>query len=142
VGATWLLTSRGAGVNQRAVNRRRFERFVLPVMYTPIRVKTPMSGPAMEGHAYDVSEGGVQFELDHAVKPGTSATVAIVLPADPAAPLNESERTVIAVGNVVWLDDSEPGPVRMALAFTKFASQADRDRLMRQIFGGRLRRAA
>ena len=53
-------------------NRRRHERFALSPMHTQIAVR-PMDSDAFsfEGHAYDISEGGVQFELDRGFEPGT-----------------------------------------------------------------------
>ncbi|CAG0999193.1 hypothetical protein PHYC_02761 [Phycisphaerales bacterium] len=114
-------------------NRRRHERLAVPPMYTPVAVRLMNEQKfTREGHSYDVSEGGVQFELDEAIAPGTTVAVRIELPnsfgADP-----EAAREVYAVGNVVWVDDSEPGPVRLAVVFTRFASEQDREALLTRI---------
>ncbi|MBS0191376.1 MAG: PilZ domain-containing protein [Phycisphaerales bacterium] len=128
-----------------AINRRKFERFALPPMYTPICVRlADGTGPALEGHAYDVSEGGIRFELDSALPAGTAVAVQITLPAGngPAKRELEASRTVCIFGNVIWVDQSEPGPVRMALAITRFARLGDRERLLGKITSGRFLRAA
>jgi hypothetical protein len=119
-------------------NRRRFERFALRPMYTPVavRVMEDEAGDKQEGHAYDVSEGGLRFELDQAIKPGTAVVVRFTLPGP------EPERSVYAVGNVVWVNEEEPGPAQMAAVFTRFARAADRDRLLRHLSTGVLARAA
>lgn len=127
------------------VNRRKFERFRVSPMYTPITVREGgmVEGEFGEGHAYDLSEGGVQFELDRFVLPGTAVTVQITLPTggamwDDLGP----GRSVLAFGNVIWADESEPGPVRHAVAFTTFARVGDKERLLKQLGSGRFARAA
>lgn len=128
-----------------AINRRRFERFALQPMYTPVCVRE-IDGDAspLEGHAYDVSEGGIRFELDRAVAKGARVTMQITLPSGqgPIESTRGCERSVIVFGNVVWQDDSEPGPVRMALAITSFARLGDRERLLKSLGSGRYLRAA
>ena len=120
-------------------NRRRHERFVLPPMYTPVAVRLgTQTAFARDGHCYDVSEGGVQFELDHPIDLGTAVEIKFELPGD----LDEEARTVRAFANIVWRDDSEPGPVRMAAAFTRFAHAGDREKLFSHIISGQLARAA
>lgn len=114
-------------------------------MYTPVHVRgieaPAKAGEALPGHCYDISEGGIQFELDHPLPLGTAIEIKIQLPASsPTQPLDEREVRVL--GHVVWNDLSEPGPVRMAASFTRFANASDRDRLFRQITSGRLKRAA
>jgi hypothetical protein len=128
-----------------AINRRRFERFVLQPMYTPVSVRLADSqDTALEGHAYDVSEAGVRFELDSPVAPGTAVMMQITLPTGLGEPDQDTEsgRSVLVQGNVVWLDDSEPGPVRMAMVITRFVRLGDRDRLLRRLISGRYARAA
>ncbi len=124
-------------------DRRTFPRFQLEPMYTPLAVQGP-AGTTFdnEGHAYDISEGGVRFEADKPIKPGTAVTMQIVLPN-----LNQREvepgRTVLVYANVVWIEDEdEPGPYKMAAVFTRFAKAGDRDRLLRQFATGRYRAAA
>ncbi|GDX99406.1 hypothetical protein LBMAG48_18100 [Phycisphaerae bacterium] len=125
-------------------NRRRFERFMLPAAYTAIAIRTLDSDTFdFEGHTYDISEGGLQFELDRGFEAGTQVAIKIELPdAVLAAGDTGPGRAVFAFGNIVWMDDSEPGPVRMAVVFTRFARTGDRERLLRTFAAGRLRRAA
>ncbi|GJQ28198.1 MAG: hypothetical protein HBSAPP03_00820 [Phycisphaerae bacterium] len=116
-----------------AGNRRRFERLNVPPMYTPVSVR--LAGERKfrrDGHSYDLSEGGIQFELDDYIAPGTTVGLRIELPASFGGEA-DSQREVFVTGNVVWADESEPGPVRLAVAFTKFASEADRDRLLARL---------
>jgi hypothetical protein len=125
------------------VNRRQHERFAVPPMYTPISVRLlDETVFTLEGHAYDISEAGVQFELDHPIAPGTPIAIQIMLPpnADELGP----GRSVYAIANVIRLveDPDEPGPVRMACAFTSFARLGDRERLIRHLVRGRYARAA
>jgi hypothetical protein len=107
-------------------------------MYTGIRVRFLDSERfRFEGHAYDISEGGVQFELDHPIEPGTPIVVEIDLPEGKGG-----EYSVPLIGNVVWTDDSEPGPVRMAMAITRFLRSGDKERLLFHAAHTQLRRAA
>ena len=125
----------------QTINRRRFERFSLPPMYTPVAVRLLADDAyEFEGHAYDVSEGGLQFELDYAIEPGTPVALTLLLP----GPGSQEERSVCVYANVIWVgvDEDEPGPVRMAAAFTRFARAEDKERLFRVIGSGRLARAA
>lgn len=111
-------------------------------MYTGIRVRFLDSERFRhEGHAYDLSEGGVQFELDYPIDPGTPIAMEIDLPEGDRADAGPG-RAVFVLGNVVWADDSEPGPVRMALAITRFARAGDKERLMRHAIDTQVRRAA
>lgn len=116
--------------NEAQDNRRRADRMNLPAGYTPVAVK-PLNGRGrgLNGHAYDLSVGGVMFELDHGIEPGTAVSVDLTLPAS----LGETERKVRVTGNVVWLDDSDVGPVRMAVAFTRFDREGDVIKLHRVI---------
>jgi len=109
-----------------------FERYTLPAMYTALSAKKAGAGRyVLEGHAYDISEGGVQFELDRGLEPGTPVVLRIELPRSFGSIADE--RPVVVHGNVVWVDESEPGPVRMAVAFTRFARKADEARLKARI---------
>lgn len=123
------------------VNRRQHARYLVQPGYTPVSLRLLDSERfTLEGHAYDISEGGLMFELDRGVDPGTAVAVQITLPP------NEHDvgpgRSIFIFGNVVWLDDAEPGPVRMAVAFTRFARLGDRERLLRALANGRIARAA
>lgn len=127
----------------QTINRRRFERFEVRPMYTPIAVRL-LSEPEFtrQGHAYDVSEGGAQFELDAPIAPGTPVEVRLALPAPDGG--GEEEHSVTVRGNVVWVseDPDEPGPVRLAAAFHAFAAAADRARFLGVLSSGRYARAA
>lgn len=124
-------------------NRRQFERFALAPMYTPINARLLENQEfTLEGHAYNISEGGVQFELDQPVAPGTPVALQITLPQGAAEADLGPGRSVFVFANVVWIDDEEPGPVRMAAVFTRFARLGDRDRLLRAMGSGRYARAA
>lgn len=126
-----------------AINRRRFERFNLPFAYTSVAVRTLDSERfQFEGHAYDISEGGVQIELDRAIAPGTPVALRVDLPTSMLPDDMGPGRSVFIMGNVVWLDDSDVGPARMALAITRFARQGDRERLVKAFAARRLSRAA
>lgn len=116
------------------INRRRFERQSVPPMYTPVIVGG-VQETTLEGHGYDISEGGLQLELDRAVAPGTHIEVRVTLPGHWT--VSETERTIRALCSVVWVDESEPGPVRMAVEFKAFGSKGDHERLSRLLGGMR-----
>jgi hypothetical protein len=127
------------------INRRQFERFPLVAAYNPVAIRfLDQEHFSLEGHAYDISEGGIQFELDHPIAPGTSVAIQITLTAAQRAASADigPGRSIFVFANVVWLSDEEPGPVRMAAVFTRFARAGDRERLFSQISAGKLRRAA
>ncbi len=117
-------------------------------MYTPIRVRTLDEQTfTNEGHAYDLSEGGLQLELDRPIDPGTPVAVELTLHGsqweDSTEPsMGLSGRSLFLFGNVVWLDDEEAGPARMAIAITRFTRPGEREKFIRQLYSGRLARAA
>lgn len=129
----------------RHIERRQFPRFVVEPMYTPIAARVETGGDEdapfdIEGHAYDISEGGARFELDKPVQPGTRIAMRIFMPG-----LSERDegRSVLVYANVVWLEDAdEAGPYRTAAVFTHFVRAGDRDRLVRHFSSGRYRLAA
>lgn len=129
----------------RHLERRQFPRFVVEPMYTPVAARIEREGEDdapfdLEGHIYDISEGGARFELDRPVPPGTRIAMRIFMPG-----LSERDegRSVLVEANVVWLEDADqPGPYRTAAVFTHFARAGDRDRLLRQFSTGRYRLAA
>lgn len=124
------------------LNRRRLPRFVLSPMYHEVTVRRvgDADAPADTGHAYDVGEGGIQFELDNAYEIGDHLEVRIHLP--PAFD-STGDGCIVAIGRVVWVGDLEdPGPVRMAVAFGQFPRQGDHQRLMTYVGATHLRRAA
>jgi hypothetical protein len=134
---------RSALVKINAIDRRQFARFQLEHMYTPVAVRLLDSEVfSIEGHAYDISEGGVRFELDRPIEPGTKVVMQITLPDLDSTQIGPG-RSVYVFANVVWLEDEdEPGPVKMAAVFTHFARVGDRERLLRQFASGRYRAAA
>lgn len=121
------------------LNRRRFPRFVVKPMYTPVSVRAlDEEGFLREGHAYDISEGGVRFELDRPLPVGTPVAMQITLPSD-GFDMGTS-RTILVFGTVIWLEDEEdPPPVRCAVNFTGFARVGDRDRLVQAFAACQLR---
>jgi hypothetical protein len=124
--------------SEPSFNRRRFERFALPVAYTAITVQRMESGcvTVLAGHAYDISEAGVRFELDQALAEGEEVSASIMLPCE--------SNSVLVRARVIWLNDvlDDPGPRRMALHFEEFASPSDRARLVNYLSRGHLTRAA
>lgn len=131
--------------NLRLTNRRRFERFALEPAYTEIRVRTIDEDSFSHlGHIHDLSEGGVRFELDEPIDPGTPVAVEIRMPGlgDGINDIGPG-RAVYAFGTVVWANEDDfPGPIRLAIAFRRFARAGDRERMMRQLFTTGIRRAA
>lgn len=126
------------------IDRRRFERFETSPMYTTLSVRTLEENFfTRHGHAYDLSEGGSRFELDVPIEPGTAIAMRIMLPASAieAGDIGPGQ-AIFAIGNVVWCDVSEPGPAKMAVAFTRFAREGDRDRLLKPLKTRSLRRVA
>lgn len=125
-------------------DRRIYARYALPAMYTAVAIRPGHSDAFLyEGHAYDLSLGGVRFELDEPLPPGTAVGVRIDLPGvTPFGGLADA-RPVYALANIVWLEDEDqPGPYRMAAVFTRFALPGDKERLERALMGGRYRLAA
>lgn len=114
------------------VERRKHERFATAPMYTRISARTyDEAGFSRHGHAYDVSEGGVRFELDAPVDPGTPMDVQITLPASVVGRTDGAPtRPIYAMGTVVWCETTEPGPAKLAVEFSCFAHESDRERLL------------
>jgi len=126
-----------------ANDRRAHVRYELPPMYSRVLLRTLDEDEFIwEGHAYDISEGGVRFELDRGIEPGTPVALRIDLP----AALTERRvvrRSAFVFANVVWLEDEdEIGPSRMAAVFTRFAREGDRELLLRRLSAGRYALAA
>jgi hypothetical protein len=129
-----------------SIDRRRFPRFTLPVAYTPIDVRL-LHGKsfALHGHVYDISEGGLRFELDKPIPQGARIAMRITLPdwADGRSGTTSRPPTVLAFGTIVWIEDEdEPGPVKMAAVIDEFCRAADRERLLSTFASGRYRMAA
>lgn len=129
--------------NDSTLDRRQYERFEVAAAYTEVAVRRMDEGQyRLEGHAYDISEGGIQFELDTPIAPGETINLRIALPEWQQADVGPG-RAVFVVGRVIWLDDDDTtGPVRMAVAFTRFCRVGDKERLLRSLTAGRYRRAA
>ncbi len=126
-------------------DRRQHPRYVLPSMYTNIAVRLLDSDEFLyEGHAYDLSEGGMRFEVDHAIAPGTAVAIRIELPGSDSL-LAADRKPVYVFANVLWLEEEDldhTGPIRMACAFTRFAMPGDQQRLMARLRSGRYSVAA
>lgn len=126
-------------------DRRIFTRYTLPSFYTGVAVRpTDAESFDHEGHAYDISLGGMRFELDHALEPGSRIVCRIELPMG-ATEDAVDHWDVFVSATVVWIepDDLEqPGPVRMACVFNTFANEKDQQRLERRLDSGRFRLAA
>ena len=121
-----------------SVNLRQHDRFTLTPMYTRIALNRAngLRFERLEGHAYDVSEGGIRIELDQPLEPGERVSLQIGLPGE--------DIDIFASARVVWTNsaDDDPGPRRAALQFREFQSRSDRDRLVRFLGSDLCRRAA
>jgi len=122
-------------------DRRTCERYITSPMHHAISIRT-FDEETFEhhGHAYDLSEGGVCFELDDTIAPGTLVGVMIHLPIG----FDKGPgRAVFALGRIVWRAGSdEPGPVLMGAMFDSFARLGDLGRLQRFLNQGVYRGAA
>lgn len=132
-------------MNINPIDRRIHARFRMNPGYTPVEVRVhPDETYTLAGHIFDLSEGGVCFELDYPIEPGTTVSLKIELPY-PAVRSGADigpGRAVFATGNVVWCDADEPGASRMAVALTRYDRAGDRERLVRALSTGRFLRAA
>lgn len=131
-------------LTESVVDRRRHERFRLAPGYTGIAVRLPDRGTfTLQGHAYDISEGGIRFEVDEPINPGTRVSIRVDLPQavigceDDIGP----GRAVFVTGNVVWCDVDEARSIA-AIAITRYDRAGDKERLMRRLTSGRALRAA
>lgn len=127
----------------RLTDRRSHPRFMLEPMYTPVAARLLDSENFdIEGAAYDISEGGLRFELDRPIAPGSKIALQITLPNLDNRDIGPG-RSIFVFANVIWLEDEDdPAPYRMAAVFTHFARAGDRERLLRQFATGRYRAAA
>jgi hypothetical protein len=121
------------------VNRRRFERFSLRPMYTAVslRRRSDDASSRLDGHAYDIGEGGVNVEIDEPIVAGEPIELEIDLPG--------CSRRIAALGRVVRCEDDPAdvlGPCRLAVKFEGFASDLDLPALRRYLGEGWLMRAA
>ncbi len=102
-----------AQANAVGSDRREFERFTVPPMYSSIQIVR--RGRFSEGHLYNVSLGGMRFELDRALTKGAEVDVDFTLPGC-ADHICAKARVVR-----VFAKDDDPGPRRMAVEFESFA---------------------
>lgn len=128
-----------------ATDRRRHARYELTPAYTAIRAR-PVHGATWlwSGHAYNISEGGAQFELDRPLVPGEPFVMRIELPC-PAYTAGADAPTlhVDALAHAVWIEDEEdPPPHRMAAVFSRFLTPNAASLLRDRLTSGRFRRAA
>lgn len=110
-------------------DQRQHPRVKVPAMYTLIRARVVGSMRYnWTGHIYDVSLGGVRFELDMPVEPGTQLEIRGMLP-------GAGHTTFRAIGRVVRMhsDAGDHGPAIMGLQFESFQSPMDRHRLAQYI---------
>jgi len=122
--------------------RRRHERYNLPSMYTEVKVRELEDTTFnITGHAYDLSLGGLRFELDTPLEPGAKVAVQLKLPGSTPA----ERKAIFAFATIVRVheDDLESlGPVRMACIFDAFCTPDAEKRLRSLLTSGRFGRAA
>jgi hypothetical protein len=127
-------------------NRRIHTRYQLLSMYTQIEVRAPGDDSfSLTGHAYDISLGGMRFELDQPIEPGTTIEVRIQLPGSNAFSAQHQPNPISAIAHVVWAeqDDIEDGgSVRMACVFHEFTSPGAERALLARLASGSYARAA
>ena len=128
--------------SQPRVNRRIHERFLLQPGYTgaSVRLHPDELDFTREGHVYDISEGGIRFELDQPIELGSTISMRIDLPNNCQDP--GPDHCVFVTGNVIWCDLDEPGPSKMAMAITRFDREGDKIRMLKALTSKRYLRAA
>ena len=95
-----------SAISEPSRDQRQHPRIKVPAMYTLIRARVLGSNRYnWTGHIYDVSLGGVRFELDMPIEPGTQLEIRGMLP-------GAGHTTFRAIGRVVRVhsDASELGP--------------------------------
>ena len=104
-------------------------RLRLQPMYSSVTVQRVqgLTLQSIDGHAYDISLSGVRLELDEPMAVGERLAICLRLPGEP--------HSIFASGRVVWTHDTndDPGARRLALQFTRFLSDTDRERLVRYL---------
>lgn len=116
-------------------DRRTHARYELPSMYTTVTVVNADGELQGGGHAYDLSEGGMRFELLDALEPGSTVNLRLDLP-------GSGQQCVLARCNILWIEEEDlehPGPVRMACSFV---SVDDESKLAALLGRGRYHLAA
>ena len=129
-------------MNNPNINRRQYERFAVNPGYTSagVRVHPDETIFNAEGRIYDISEGGICFELDIAIEPGQTISMRIDIPSNVGD--TGPGRAVFVTGNVVWCNADEPGPAKMAMVITRYDREGDKQRMIRALSGTGLRRVA
>jgi len=124
------------------INRREYERFTMNPGYTStaVRVHPDETVFSSEGHIYDVSEGGICFELDIPIDPGATISMRVDLPSTSGD--TGPGRAVFVTGNVVWCNIDEPGAAKMAMVITRYDREGDKQRMIRALTGSGYQRAA
>lgn len=124
------------------INRRQFERFAVNPGYTSagVRVHPDQTTFETEGHIFDISEGGICFELDIPIEPGNTISMRVDIPSNVGD--TGPGRAVFVTGNVVWCNIEEPGPARMAMVITRYDRQGDKQRMVRALASTGYQRAA
>lgn len=124
--------------SQPGTERRAHVRYALPAMHTSICVHRldAMSIKRLEGHVYDISEGGIRFELDEPLELDETIHFLIDLPAGGG--------NVSGLARIVRVhqEDDDPGPRRMAVRILRFDEPSDRLRLVNCFDHTPLREAA
>ena len=118
-----------AQANGTRRDQRQHPRIKVPAMYTLVRARVVGSTKyTWTGHIYDISVGGMRFELDMPIEPGTQLELRGMLP-------GSGHTTFRVIGRVVRLhsEQHERGPVIMGLEFESFQSPMDRQRLAEYI---------
>lgn len=125
-----------------SINRREYERFAVNPGYTStaVRVHPDETTFDRQGHVYDISEGGICFELDIPLEPGSTISMQIDLPTNVGD--TGPGRAVFVTGNVVWCNIDEPGAAKMAMVITRYDREGDQQRMIRALSGTGLRRVA
>lgn len=132
-------------------DRRRHERFTVDPMYSAVAVSPLATSNRtsdgcggehvdghveghVDGHVYEVSLGGIRFELDQPLPVGTRVSVEVTLPG--------CTKPICAEGRIVRVfnEIDDPGPRRMVVEFETFVVGA-REYLDRYLSQKWLRRA-
>jgi hypothetical protein len=113
------------GDGSAAEDRRETPRFTVDPMYSSVTVR-PAAGHGrkgfarrpLDGHVYEVSMGGLRFELDRPLRRNAAVEIELTLPG--------CEQEIHAHGRIVRVFDEldDPGPRRMAVEFESFGEGA------------------
>jgi len=113
-------------------------RFAVPAMHVPVTIRriTSMTLQRLDGHVYDLSRGGMRFEIDQPLSVDEHIHFALDLPC--------GEGSVAGTARVVRVHDEldDPGPRRMAVQFISFDDETNLSRLEHYLEQRQLRKAA